>query len=70
MASLDSPADTPSHTETEMSFYQNLYSRRKASIRRIINEHEVIAWRPFLAFVVYTLEEMSFSEQVRLFFTS
>jgi len=35
--------------------------------RRIINEHEVIEALATFGFVAYALEEMSFSEQVRLF---
>lgn len=42
-------------------------SRQKALGRRILNEQEVIAALAPLGFVAYTLEEMSFQEQVRLF---
>jgi len=55
--------------ETEQpSFSSKIFiSRRKALQRRIINEDEVIeALVPF-GFVAYALEELSFSEQVRLF---
>lgn len=44
-----------------------LISRGKATGRRVINEDELIEALAPLGFVVYTLEEMSFSDQVRLF---
>jgi len=51
-----------------LSFSSNIFiSRRNALQRRILNEHEVMeALVPF-GFVAYTLEELNFSEQVRLF---
>lgn len=42
-------------------------SRRKALCRRVLNEDEVREALIPLGFVSYTLEEMSFSDQVRLF---
>ena len=44
-----------------------LISRRKASRRRVINESEVIDALAPLGFVAYALEELTFSEQVKLF---
>ncbi|WP_250125071.1 glycosyltransferase family 61 protein [Chroococcidiopsis sp. CCMEE 29] len=55
--------------ESEQLFFSPkiFISRRKAVQRRIINEDKVIeALAPF-GFVAYALEELSFSEQVRLF---
>jgi capsular polysaccharide biosynthesis protein len=50
------------------SFSSNIFiSRRKALSRKIINENEVIeALAPF-GFVAYVLEDLTFSEEVRLF---
>jgi hypothetical protein len=45
-------------------------SRIKASGRRVINEDEVMEFLKPLGFVSYSLEEMSFVEQVRLFSTA
>ncbi len=42
-------------------------SRRKALFRRIANEDEILQVLAPLGFVPYVLEEMAFSEQVRLF---
>lgn len=42
-------------------------SRRKATGRRLINEDEVMQLLAPVGFVAYTLEEMTFAEQVRLF---
>jgi hypothetical protein len=44
-----------------------LISRRKALFRRIVNEDEILKILTPLGFVPYVLEEMSFSDQVRLF---
>jgi hypothetical protein len=51
-----------------LSFSSKIYiSRSKAAGRRVINEDDVLkALTPF-GFVAYTLENMSFSDQVRLF---
>jgi len=59
---LSNLADTGSE---KLSFHQRFFTRRKALTRRIINEYEVI--EALATFVAYALEEMSFSEQVRLF---
>jgi hypothetical protein len=58
-----------SDAESEkLSFSPKIFiSRRKALTRRIINENEVIEVLATFGFIAYTLEEMSFSEQVRLF---
>ena len=42
-------------------------SRRKATGRRLVNEDQVMQLLSPLGFVAYTLEEMSFAEQVALF---
>ncbi|MDJ0531482.1 MAG: glycosyltransferase family 61 protein [Xenococcaceae cyanobacterium MO_207.B15] len=42
-------------------------SRKKAKTRRIVNEDELIEKLSRLDFVAYTLEDMSFADQVRLF---
>lgn len=50
------------------SFSPNVViSRRKATGRRLINEDKVMQLLAPLGFVAYTLEEMTFAEQVRLF---
>lgn len=62
---LSSLSDTGSE---QLSFSSKIFiSRRKALRRRILNENEVIEALAPLGFVAYMLEEMSFSEQVRLF---
>lgn len=54
--------------DNQPDYSQNIYvSRAKASGRRVINEDEVIDFLKPLGFVSYSLEEMSFSQQVRLF---
>jgi capsular polysaccharide biosynthesis protein len=42
-------------------------SRRKAGVRRIVNEKQVVDCLESFGFHTYVLEEMSFSDQVRLF---
>ena len=42
-------------------------SRKKAKARRIVNEDELVEKLSGLDFVAYTLEDMSFADQVRLF---
>jgi hypothetical protein len=61
-------SNLPDAEREQLSFSPKIFiSRRKAVQRRIINEDEVIeALAPF-GFVAYVLEELSFSEQVRLF---
>jgi capsular polysaccharide biosynthesis protein len=57
-----------SDTREQLSFSSKIFiSRRKALRRRILNENEVIEALAPLGFVAYMLEEISFSEQVRLF---
>jgi len=52
----------------QISYSPNIYiSRAKASGRRVINEDEVMEFLKPLGFVSYSLEDMSFAEQVRLF---
>ena len=61
-------SNLPSYTNSEHSFSPRvLISRRKASGRKIINEDEVTEALIPYGFVPYILEEMSFSDQVRLF---
>jgi len=45
-------------------------SRAKASGRRVINEQQVLSFLLPLGFVSYSLEDLSFSEQVKLFSTA
>lgn len=61
-------ANLPTAANSKFNFSPRvLISRRKATGRRVINEDELIqALAPF-GFVAYTLEDMSFSDQVRLF---
>jgi len=61
-------SNLPDAESEQLSFSSKIFiSRRKAVQWRIINEDEVIeALAPF-GFVAYALEELSFSEQVRLF---
>jgi len=61
-------SNLPVVASEQLNFSSKIFiSRRKALQRRIINEDEVIeALAPF-GFVAYALEELSFSEQVRLF---
>jgi len=55
----------------QLSFSPNVYiSRAKASGRRVINEDEVVEFLRPLGFVSYSLEDLSFVEQVRLFSTA
>jgi capsular polysaccharide biosynthesis protein len=52
----------------QQSFSPRIYITRAAAVgRQIINEDEVLAALTPLGFVAYTLESMSFAEQVRLF---
>lgn len=44
-----------------------LISRRKATGRKILNEEEVLALLTPLGFIPYCLEDLSFTDQVRLF---
>lgn len=57
-----------SGAESELSFSSKIYiSRRKTWSRRVINEDEVIAALAPFGFVMYTLEDMSVLDKVRLF---
>lgn len=61
-------SNLPEQTETNTSFSDKiLISRRKALSRSIFNEDEVMEALTPLGFSAYVLEEMSFTEQVRLF---
>lgn len=61
----------PFQENNQFSLSENIYiSRAKASGRRVINEDEVMEFLRPLGFVSYSLEEMSFVEQVRLFSTA
>lgn len=55
----------------KISYSQNIYvSRAQASGRRVTNEDEVLNFLKPLGFESYSLEKMSFAEQVRLFSTA
>jgi hypothetical protein len=55
-------------TSERLSFSPKIFiSRRQAAFRRVINEDEILRALAPLGFVSYVLEEMSFSNQVRLF---
>ncbi|MDF5729529.1 MAG: glycosyltransferase family 61 protein [Rhizonema sp. PD38] len=55
----------------QLSFSPHIYiSRAKASGRRVLNEDKVMEFLGPLGFVSYSLEEMSFLEQVKLFSTA
>ncbi len=54
--------------ESQISFSSRIYiSRPKTAGRRLINEDDVLEALTPLGFVAYTLENLSFSDQVRLF---
>ena len=57
-----------SEDRSEIFFSPKVFiSRRKAFSRQIVNENDVIEALATLGFVAYSLEEMSFLDQVRLF---
>lgn len=57
-----------SNKDSKISFSPKVFiSRRKALGRRVNNENEVIEALKPLGFVAYVLEEMSYTEQVKLF---
>ncbi|RCJ14624.1 hypothetical protein A6S26_11005 [Nostoc sp. ATCC 43529] len=61
----------PASEGNQISHSPNIYiSRAKASGRRVINEDEVMEFLRPLGFVSYSLEGMSFTEQIRLFSTA
>lgn len=61
----------PPGNENKLNYPENIYiSRSKASGRRVINENEVLEFLKPLGFVCFSLEGMSFVEQVRLFSTA
>ncbi len=48
--------------------FENIFiSRRKASVRKVINENELMDFLAPLGFKSYCLEDLSFNEQVKLF---
>lgn len=61
-------SNIPEDKSDQLSFSANIFiSRRKAFMRRVINEHDVMESLSEFGFVDYVLEEMSFLDQVRLF---
>jgi len=61
MAGLDTAKGTGGGLE-------NIYiSRNKASVRRVINENELMNFLAPLGFKSYCLEDFSFNDQVRIF---
>ena len=57
-----------SDDKSAKSFSSKIFiSRRQASMRRVINENDVLEALSNFGFVDYVLEEMSFIDQVRLF---
>jgi hypothetical protein len=61
-------SNLPELESQKLSFSSRIYiSRRQNTGRYVINEEEVLAALKPLGFVAYTLENMSFSDQVRLF---
>ncbi len=61
-------SNLPKVESEKLSFSSRIYiARSKKAGRNIINEDEVIKALTTLGFVAYTLEDMSFSDQVRLF---
>ncbi|MWV44483.1 DUF563 domain-containing protein [Paenibacillus sp. HJL G12] len=56
------------HQATNMRVHERLYvSRKKASVRRVVNESEVTDFLSDLGFCGLLLEEMSVAEQIALF---
>ncbi|MDZ8108092.1 MAG: glycosyltransferase family 61 protein [Nostoc sp. DedQUE12a] len=61
----------PASEGNQVFYSPNIYiSRAKASGRRVINEDEVMEFLTPLGFASYSLEGMSFIEQIRLFSTA
>ncbi len=54
-------------SETQSSSVNVFISRNKAFCRKIVNENEILKALNHLGFVAYTLEEMTFVDQVKLF---
>lgn len=61
-------SNLPDIRNKRLSHSQYIYiSRRKARCRRVINEDDVMEVLGPMGFIAYTLEDMTFSEQVKLF---
>ncbi len=61
-------SNLPDVGSSELSFSSRIYiSRPKTAGRNVVNEDEVLEALTTLGFVAYTLENMSFVDQIRLF---